>query len=425
MMEAPAESASTREPLTAAAPRIDLATLHLWTAMLGMAMQPISTATGNIGLGIAVGGALLRPAELLQAGRELWQQPWIRWLLAWLAWSWLSLIWSSDRAFGVEQFRCTRVLLWIPVLWPLRHRWWHLAGALLAGTTLMELIQASQVAFNWPPARKAGWDRAGLTTPTQNGLWNAVALTYWLMLAVIAGWRSALASLPPAILSGVALVWSATRAAVIAIAVELLVANALLAFTSKDWRRRALLRACVGLVIVSGSYVLASSHLRAKFEVAAKEVTQTLEGKSAVTVEFRLAMWQMAMEGVRKWPIAGVGIGGIPESIAKYTDVQSQYRKMTEVTMIHSTYMQILAETGLIGAIMFLMFMVHFFRESLRAVLQDPVRITAFGAAVVWFVAAAFDGFMQSGGFLSVGAITFVMACRAGRSADPVTQPNG
>ncbi|NBX25146.1 MAG: hypothetical protein EBQ99_03725, partial [Planctomycetes bacterium] len=62
--------------------------------------------------------------------------------------------------------------------------------------------------------------------------------------------------------------------------------------------------------------------------------------------------------------------------------------------------------------------------ESLRAVLEDPVRITAFGAAVVWFVAAAFDGFMQSGGFLSVGAITFVMACRAGRSMTPVTQPN-
>ena len=104
MMEAPAESASTGEPMTAAAPRIDLATLHLWTAMLGMALQPISTATGNIGFGIAVGGALLRPAEMLQASRELWQQPWIRWLLAWLAWSWLSLIWSSDRAFGVDQF---------------------------------------------------------------------------------------------------------------------------------------------------------------------------------------------------------------------------------------------------------------------------------------------------------------------------------
>ncbi len=400
-----------------AAKRLDFATLHLWMAMVGVLLQPISTATSNIGLWVAVAGALLRPAELTAAGRDLWRHTWLKWLVAWLAWSWLSLLWSSDRAFGVEQFRCTRVLLWIPVLWPLRHRWWHLAAALLAGTTIMELIQASQVAFNWPPARKEGWERAGLTTPTQNGLWNAVALTYWLMLAVIAGWRSALASLPPAMLSGVALVWSATRAAVIAIAVELLVANALLAFTSKDWRRRAAIRACVGAVIVASSYFLAASHLRTKFQQAASEVTQTLEGKSAVTVEFRLAMWQMAMEGVAKWPITGVGIGGIPESIAKSTTVRSPNRDMPTVRMIHSTYIQILAETGVIGAAMFLMFMVHFFRESLRAVLEDPVRITAFGAAVVWFVAAAFDGFMQSGGFLSVGAITFVMACRPPKTA--------
>jgi hypothetical protein len=40
--------------------RADWDTLRLWLVMLGIGLQPISTATGNIGFGIAVAGAALR-----------------------------------------------------------------------------------------------------------------------------------------------------------------------------------------------------------------------------------------------------------------------------------------------------------------------------------------------------------------------------
>jgi hypothetical protein len=66
----------------------------------------------------------------------------------------------------------------------------------------------------------------------------------------------------------------------------------------------------------------------------------------------------------------------------------------------------------LIGFALFGCFVVAFFTEALRSVREHPSRISALGAALVWFIAAAFDGYQQSGGFLSVGAITFVMACR-------------
>jgi hypothetical protein len=49
----------------------------------------------------------------------------------------------------------------------------------------------------------------------------------------------------------------------------------------------------------------------------------------------------------------------------------------------------------------------------LRGLRGQPLLVASFGALVVWFVAAAFDGYHQSGGFLSVGAILIPLALSA------------
>jgi len=85
---------------------------------------------------------------------------------------------------------------------------------------------------------------------------------------------------------------------------------------------------------------------------------------------------------------------------------------MKTVTMIHSTYISTLTETGLIGLCLLAKFITLFFAQAFQAVRENPVRVSAFGAAVVWFTAAAFDGYQQSGGFLTVGAIVMVLAVR-------------
>jgi O-antigen ligase len=126
----------------------------------------------------------------------------------------------------------------------------------------------------------------------------------------------------------------------------------------------------------------------------------------------------MAFDGWKQHPILGVGIGGIPRTIAEHSTAVYKDRPMNQVRMIHSTYIQVLAETGLIGALLFAGFMISFFRRALAVVREDPVRITAFGACVVWFVAAAFDGYQQSGGFLTVGAICMALATMPGASAE-------
>ena len=403
-------NASDVEQAVRASSRVDWSTLHLWGVMLGIGMQPISTAAGNIGFGIAVAVTVPRAVALLPDWRTLLRQGWMLCLLAWLAWSWITLLWSPDAAFGVTQFRATRVLLWIPVLWPLRARWSHLVAAILIGTTIMALIQASQMTIGRP--RSHFGLGAGLTTPTQTGLWAAVALSFWLILVVSSTLAHAAMLLVPTMIGGLSLVWSATRASIIGLMVELLLANLVLALTSRGWLRRALVRCVVGLAILGGAWVFAGNTLQAKVEQAVKETKATVQGNVTATAEVRLAMWKMSLAGWKRAPIAGVGMGGIP-SIAATTAVTNPQLDMRTVTMIHSTYIQILTETGLIGLGLFAAFMALLFRDVLRGLRGQPLLVASFGALVVWFVAAAFDGYHQSGGFLSVGAILIPLALSA------------
>ena len=120
---------------------------------------------------------------------------------------------------------------------------------------------------------------------------------------------------------------------------------------------------------------------------------------------------RMAIEGWTRYPLCGVGMGGIGESIARSTTVKCPPYDMTEVRMVHSTYVQALTETGVVGAVLLLGWLVLVMRDAWRGVQRDPVRIIAWGGTLLWLVAAAFDGYQQSGGFLTVGAIMMALAC--------------
>ena len=379
--------------------------------MLGIAMQPLSTATGNIGFGIAVGCALPNLPQFRAELAVLLRQGWMRLLLAWIAWTLLSMTWSPDPRFGLEQLKAIRVLLWIPVLWPLRERWRHLVGAILAGTTVMAILQATQVELGWPKAKFAVG--SGLTTPTQTGLWAAVSISFWLILTVSARPMIALATLPLAMLSGVGLAWSATRASAIGLGVELVVANVVLALTSRGWLVRAAIRCLIGLAILGSAATFAGRHLQRKMTVAVASV----QNSQGVTSEVRLDMWKAALQGWRQAPIAGVGAGGIP-SVMRSTSVTHPKVDLRSVTMIHSTYIQALTETGVVGLSLLLGFLALLYRDALRGLRHRPMLIAGFGGLVVWTVAAAFDGYQQSGGFLTVGAILIPLALADERPRD-------
>jgi O-antigen ligase len=387
---------------------------------VGIGLQPISTATGNIGFGIAIAGAIplliVAPAQFAAC----WQSLWIRWLAAWVVLSWVSLLWSSDPQFGVDQFRACRVLLWIPLLWPLRSQWPLLVGAVIGGAAVIQVIQALQVSpLGWLVSAKRAPGH-GLTTPTQTGMWDAISLCFLLSIPLIGKWRRALLILPLATLATAGLIWTAARAAVLGFIVQLIAIGAVHAWCGTGRLGRAMAQGLVGAALLAVVFLMAdSTHLRAKVEKAAHETADALTGIGAVTSEYRLAMWSTALEGWQQHALLGAGIGGIPNTIMKPSTVVYERHRISDVRMIHSTYLQVLAETGLVGAALFAAFVWCFLRDALTVIRRDPARIGALGACLVWFVGAAFDGYQQSGGFLSIGAICMALAAMpAGTDVD-------
>jgi O-antigen ligase len=267
----------------------------------------------------------------------------------------------------------------------------------------MGLLQAIQVETGWP--RSKGPIGSGLTTPTQTGLWAAVSLTFWLILSVSVRPHVAVATLPFMMLSGIGLAWSATRASVVGLAIEFVVANIVLALTSRGWLARAALRCLLGLMILGAATTFAGSYLQSKISRA----IHAIQSDEAVAPERRIAMWTAAAEGWSRSPVAGVGIGGVP-SIMERAPVASARDTLRQVRMIHSTYLQVLTETGIVGACLLLGFIVLLFRDVLRALKDQSLLIAGFGSLIVWFIAAAFDGYQQSGGLLTVGAILIPLA---------------
>ena len=112
----------------------------------------------------------------------------------------------------------------------------------------------------------------------------------------------------------------------------------------------------VGVSILTGVYFLPHSQLSSKISRSADSVRISLTSETSIDTNIRVAMWKMAIEGWMNHPLFGVGIGGIPKTISKKLDAKESHLELgnktfelSETTMIHSTYVQILTESGIVG----------------------------------------------------------------------------
>ena len=90
--------------------------------------------------------------------------------------------------------------------------------------------------------------------------------------------------------------------------------------------------------------------------------TQSLaEADAEGSAESRFTIWRVAMKVTADHPITGVGFGTYPESHRRYAAADPEFRTKPAVIGrrdTHSTYFRTLAETGVIGAGLFLGFLI-------------------------------------------------------------------
>lgn len=77
----------------------------------------------------------------------------------------------------------------------------------------------------------------------------------------------------------------------------------------------------------------------------------------------RRDIWQATVQMIKDHPVLGVGLGAYPLSYTRYDPSSGLMR----VEQAHNDYLQIVADTGLIGGLMTLVFVVLLFRRGLSA----------------------------------------------------------
>lgn len=143
-----------------------------------------------------------------------------------------------------------------------------------------------------------------------------------------------------------AILLTASRGALVAVAASLA-----LFFLILD-RRTILPAAAIGVVLICGVALALSDTLIERFELIFSPLDQGVSGDPAI--EGRLASWTVAVDLFLRHPLGGVGAGNYNLSFQDTAlDLGLIFRG--EGRSAHSLYLEILAETGLVGLTAFLL----------------------------------------------------------------------
>jgi len=378
---------------------------HLVVAIVAIVCQVIAEAPHSIGLILLVVATALRAPALIPSWKQMFAETWVKLLLLWIIWTGISIAWSPDRAMGFHHWTVLKFFLFLPCLWPLSRHWrWLLAGVLLAGI----ILQAIQFAGACGATYNGKTLKTGFLHESSTGIWDAITFSCWIFLAVAAGWTSMLLCIPFSIFAAIGVIWANQRVSIYGLAVEILIANIVLVMAVRGWIKRMLIRLVLSCIIITGVYLIFGDTLTSKFERLADQTKQSLTGEGVA--EERMAMWGMTLTAWKQNQIIGCGNGGYKITTAPIDAPFVDAIDIHSYDAPHSTYLMILLENGIVGLALFLSWTAIFFFRAFRRVQSDPIRIGAFGGAVIWFVAASVDTYHIRTYFLVIGVIMIALA---------------
>lgn len=168
------------------------------------------------------------------------------------------------------------------------------------------------------------------------------------------------------------------------------------------WRtQQKKMRALAGIVLVAAASVI----------IAPSGVWERVAGLSAgseadTSSRQRWEIWQVAVQIVRDNPVTGVGLGAYPVAHGRYTANDPRFELSRGNRDTHSTYLNLLAESGWPGLLLFLSMIGVTLTEAHRARQRSrnhPGHRAAIGAVVVALV-----GFLAAGLFASYAHLSFL-----------------
>ena len=165
------------------------------------------------------------------------------------------------------------------------------------------------------------------------------------------------------------------------------VAFAVILTVLPNWRLRARLMTVIVLVVGLGMLILQSlpTGVTLYDRFASKQVSESLYSASGIAIDVgRKRMWELGLDLFKENPITGVGLGRFEEEVA-YRLPQSPVRD------IHSGYLLLLAESGLLGTVPYavlLLYAVTVLRRSTSSGSRLRIWGTVFFAANLGMLAS-------------------------------------
>jgi len=214
----------------------------------------------------------------------------------------------------------------------------------------------------------------------------------------------------------VALVMSRSRGGLLAVTVQVICAVLLFIYSryrrstrdkeSIGWRRPivATIVTMIAMmaITVAGVVWLGGDQLTTGVETASIEMGRAnLAHEGARRSDFWRATWQMA----RAHPFAGVGLGGYWAEIPRYHDASG----LQTPQQAHNDYLELLASSGVIGAAIFVWFVVLLIRAGRRAArnYSDFQRAAAFGA-ILGVVGIGVHSLIEFGLHITINALVLM-----------------
>jgi O-antigen ligase len=341
-------------------------------------------------------------------------------LLLFLSWVAVSQLWAEDPAASRDAlFRLSlNAVLFLIIYTAVRTRTqvMGIVAAFVAGVCLNALY-----GLLYAPESLEYSDRLGSTISRPGELAAALVAGLALSLGLAAGLKQAslarLATIGAAALCLFAVFLTASRGGLIALGVAL----AAFIVVGHRWRGRLLaLAVVVAIVGVAFFSYLAAPDLR-------ERVTNVESGSG------RVDLWTVGWRMVEENPAAGIGAGNFPVSSVDYVLEPGAVARGDYVLdtpkVVHNTYLELWAETGLVGLALFLSVVGFCLWASLSAATEfarrrdfpmEAIAIALF-VALVGFLAGAFFASREyeKEGWLLLGlapALLAVARSQAGRS---------
>jgi len=407
--------------------------VHLAVGTLFLGFLPIGTAPSNILSVVLLAVSLLRWRSIVPFVPLLlrwWPAPAALLLTGWLA---LSLLWSSDADRGIHLLISLRIVLLPLALAPLMGQRVLLAIAVLTGITIQAIVQVAEFAMHRGAWNFDGMARFGGMTgdPGKAALWDAIGVCGGAAVALCLAPRMAWSGGAVALVNLLATVASGTRRQLAALLVAVPAMFGWIIVTLPERRRRTVIVVAVAMIAALAAWPLVGPSLLVRLRQTASQ----LDAESpppvpgVVHYDLRAYYWHATVDGFLRRPLIGLGLGGAADAIARSTqrgalepwlrdeltrafpdrspeEIDTETRGRLESSHPHSTWLQLLAEGGLIGFVLavaaWMLAWISSLRRAAVAGVSDPIALACSAALLLWAVGAIFDASINAS---SLGAV--------------------